>query len=159
MAKIIAVYGYEGLYTISEEGDVFGRKGNKLKPFANRRGYYSVRLYREGVSKDDTIHRLVAKSFLGFQKEMTVNHKDNNKKNNHISNLEWMSNADNLRHSFENGYRKNMGHKKGITYAIEKTLLDKIVDEWIETRCSIRKIARKYGVGRSTLQYQINNNY
>lgn len=95
MKKIV---GYED-YAISENGDVFSYRTNKfLKPQKNRRGYYCVLLYRDGNVKLCRIHRLVAEAFLpnpnGYD---TVDHIDGCKENNCVSNLQWMTAADNTR--------------------------------------------------------------
>lgn len=64
----------------------------------------SVYLYKNGKGKSYLIHRLVAQEFLGFPKDksMTVNHKDGNRLNNKLDNLEWLSLANNIKHGFEN---------------------------------------------------------
>lgn len=62
-----------------------------------------VSLWKDGKPKDFLVARLVAMTFLGEPPEkFTVNHKDGNRMNNHIENLEWLSLADNIRHGFEN---------------------------------------------------------
>jgi len=65
----------------------------------------SVNLYKNGKGKSFLIHRLVAQEFLGFpeNKSMTVNHKDGDRLNNKLENLEWLSLKDNIKHGFENG--------------------------------------------------------
>ena len=63
----------------------------------------SVCLYKNGKQKRYLIHRLVAETFLGKQKNMTVNHKDGNRYNNKVDNLEWLSLKDNIIHGFKTG--------------------------------------------------------
>ena len=65
----------------------------------------SVCLYKNGKGKSYLIHRIVAQEFLGLPKDksMTVNHKDGNRFNNNVENLEWLSLKDNIKHAFENG--------------------------------------------------------
>ena len=85
------VEGYEGLYAVSNYGNVKNIKRNHilhLRPQSN--GYFSVLLYKNGASKNYMIHRLVAQAFcLKEQGKDFVNHKDENKKNNMAENLEW----------------------------------------------------------------------
>ena len=90
------VVGYEGLYKISEYGDVmsigYGRTGEKrlIKPRNDGRGYMQVGLYKNGKRKQHKIHRLVATAFCeGAEYFNEVNHIDEDKTNNHYSNLEW----------------------------------------------------------------------
>lgn len=62
-------------------------------------------MWRDGKHKTVVVHRLVANAFLEkmIDTEMTVNHKDGNRLNNNVENLEWLSRADNIRYGFENG--------------------------------------------------------
>lgn len=64
-----------------------------------------VELWKDGKHKTVLVHRIVALTFLGEPPEpdMTVNHIDGNRKNNHVENLEWLSLADNIRHGFKTG--------------------------------------------------------
>ena len=64
----------------------------------------SVQLYKNGKGKSYLIHRIVGEVFLGDPKnnKMTINHKDGNRLNNNVNNLEWLSLADNIRHGFDN---------------------------------------------------------
>ena len=81
---------YEGLYAITRDGRVWSYKSNKFLKHKLARGYYYVSLYKEGKGKNFRIHRLVAEAFipnpLGLPQ---VNHKDECKINNCVSNLEW----------------------------------------------------------------------
>lgn len=64
-----------------------------------------VELWKDGKGKTVLVHRIVALTFLGEppQPNMTVNHIDGNRKNNHVENLEWLSLADNIRHGYRTG--------------------------------------------------------
>lgn len=66
-------------------------------------GYLRIDLWQGKEHHTHLVHRLVAIAFLGDREGMTVNHKDGNKKNNHLSNLEWMTLRDNIRYGFTNG--------------------------------------------------------
>ena len=94
-----AIAGYEGLYEVSDMGRVKSLKFGKeriLKPEKNNCGYLQVVLYKDGQKKIPSVHRLVAKAFIPNPNNLeTVNHKDEDKTNNEISNLEWMSIKDN----------------------------------------------------------------
>ena len=115
--KIVDVKWYEWLYTIWEFGNVYNQKGLELKASpCSKRGYLRVWLYKSWKRKEQPIHRLVAKNFIDWYNE-TVNHIDWNKLNNHYSNLEWLSNLENIRHSHTIWLRlkSNMGKTKGKT--------------------------------------------
>ena len=103
--------GYEGLYQVSDCGQVkscervvthpksgkLTLKEKILKPGLNPRGYHYVTLCKDGKVKNFLVHRLVALAFLEGDNSLTVNHIDECKTNNHVSNLEYLSNEDNTR--------------------------------------------------------------
>ena len=98
----VDIVGYEGHYQISNDGQVKSLKGGKeriLSPTYNQAGYLKVCLCKNGTKKNHKIHRLVALAFVpGYQEGYVVNHIDENKTNNHVSNLEWISIRDNNNH-------------------------------------------------------------
>ncbi|EAL12072.1 prophage LambdaSa2, HNH endonuclease family protein [Bacillus cereus G9241] len=99
------IAGYEGHYEISNKGNVKSIKFKKhriLKPF-EWQGYKKIKLVMEGVEKTVPIHRLVALAFVENQgNKPLVNHKDGNKGNNIYTNLEWNTNAENIKHAYDN---------------------------------------------------------
>ena len=104
---------YVGLYSVTINGDVFSWKTNKfLKPQKQKKGYLTVNLFKDKKFKTKTIHRLVAISLIeNPMNKPCVNHKDLDKTNNHISNLEWVSQKENIQHACDNGIR--CGEKNG----------------------------------------------
>ena len=97
------IKGYEGLYQISNTGKVKGLKRNKvLKPILQRSGYYYVDLQR----KRRLVHRLVAEAFIDNPDNLPeVNHKDENKLNNSVENLEWCDSKYNANYGTRNKRR------------------------------------------------------
>lgn len=90
------VNGYEGLYWISNLGRVKNSKGHILKQshsrdqFFGENPYLKVALWKNNRSKNFRVHRLVAEAFIGNPDGLPyVNHKDGNKTNNCVDNLEW----------------------------------------------------------------------
>ena len=82
---------YEGLYEVSNTGNVRSLIKNKIiKGFINRCGYKLVGLSKNGISKWFQVHRLVAQVFIPNPDNLPmVNHKDEDKNNNRVENLEW----------------------------------------------------------------------
>ena len=85
------IKGYEGRYLISSLGRVYSHyKKDCLSPGKNPSGYLYVILFKEGKGKPYTVHKLVAVHFISNPNNYKeVNHKDENKENNYVSNLEW----------------------------------------------------------------------
>lgn len=89
------------VYEINEVGDVRNKKtGRILKPRKNRNGYLQVILCKDGKRKTFLVHRLVAIAFIpNPENKRTVNHKDENKTNNCVENLQWMTDKENTVYS------------------------------------------------------------
>lgn len=84
-------YDFTGLYKVSNTGKVYSyKKGSTLKLNSLNNGYKQVSLYLNGEHFCFRVHRLVAIMFLPNPENLPViNHKDENKQNNHVNNLEW----------------------------------------------------------------------
>ena len=108
------IKGYEGYYQVSNLGRVksidklrFNSdviiKGKILKPWDNSHGYLQVKFVKNRVKKMPKVHRLVAQTFLGLDpNRVFVNHKDGNRSNNNIDNLEWVTRRENNCHKYIN---------------------------------------------------------
>lgn len=100
------IEGFEGLYQVSNTGQIRSLRFGKtkiLKVMADNRGYKSLSLYKNGKGKTYRVHRLVAQAFIPNPNNLPeVNHKDENKANNHVSNLEWISHKDNVNYGTRN---------------------------------------------------------
>ena len=101
-----AIAGFEDLYEVSDLGRVkslnYNHTGKEkiLKPGKTHGGYLMVNLCKDGHGKTVKVHRLVAEAFIPNPNNLeTVNHKDEVKTNNTVSNLEWMSRVDNVAYS------------------------------------------------------------
>lgn len=103
--KWVTVTGFDN-YEVSNFGIVKNSvTGIELSPFLDGQGYMCVKLHNGKERKAFKIHRLVAIHFLPVENadELTVNHKDLDKTNNRIKNLEWMTGEDNVKHAWKNG--------------------------------------------------------
>lgn len=85
--------GYEGLYAATEDGRIWSYRRKKfLKPGKGKDGYLYVILCKDGKPKTYRIHRLVAETYLPNPLNLPqVNHLDEDKTNNALPNLEWIS--------------------------------------------------------------------
>ena len=77
----------EAGFDVTKDGKIF-RNGKQLKTFKKKNGYHSIRVSVENKRKSYHVHRLVALFHIGDPKDLTVNHKDGDKSNNHLDNLE-----------------------------------------------------------------------
>lgn len=124
------VVGYEGIYQVSNLGQLKNIKHNRLLTGAiNRYGYVSVVLIKDKKVKNTRMHRLIAETFIPNPKNKNqVNHINGIKTDNRVENLEWVSNHENVIHAWENGltrplwknkFGKNHNRSKEI-YQIDK---------------------------------------
>lgn len=92
-------------YRVDENGRIFSvRKNRLLTPMRTEQGYLRIQLYMSGKCEYVAVHRLVAETFLPNPNNLPiVNHKDGNKSNNHVSNLEWATQSYNVRHAIQSG--------------------------------------------------------
>lgn len=116
---IKSVEGYEGVYEASSDGFIYSSEGKetysecngyrywsrrKLALRPNSAGYSRCSLWLNGSCKEFLVHRLIAKTFIPNPENLPfVNHKDGNKLNNSVSNLEWCSAKGNVNHAFDTG--------------------------------------------------------
>lgn len=112
-----AVTDYEGLYEVSDTGLVrssprLGTKGGILNPVTDECGYLRVGLHKNNKRKMYRVHRLVAQAFIeNPENKPTIEHWDENKTNNHVSNLCWATKAEQMQTVPCKGYHwhKNRG--------------------------------------------------
>jgi hypothetical protein len=102
------IQGYEGFYRVSNLGNVFSVASNRnIKYSLVSSGYHQVLLCVKQKKINFLVHRLVASAFLGNYPDLDVNHKDGVKSNNNLTNLEWCTRSDNIKHSFKLGLSKS----------------------------------------------------
>jgi len=100
------ISGFEDYYEVSNIGNVRNIKYGSyiLKPHDNGTGYLMLCLCVNDIRTYKTIHQLVANTFLGPTPEgKEINHKDGNKLNNRLENLEYITRSENIRHAFKLG--------------------------------------------------------
>lgn len=91
--------GFDGRYQVSTWGRVRSLKG-VLKPYKNDKGYLKVGLMKNGKNHKKRVNRLVAMAFIpNPENKPQVDHIDGNKENNSITNLRWVDNNENRKHS------------------------------------------------------------
>lgn len=101
-------------YEVSNLGNVrVGNTGEILKQHKDSYGYMKVRLYANGEGENKLVHRLVASAFIANpENKSMVNHKDGNKSNNDVDNLEWATATENIHHSYNVLGQTHTGEKR-----------------------------------------------
>ena len=159
MIEIIkGIKGFEDRYTISNLGNVRSlMTGRVLKPNVTKFGYARVNLRAQnGKYKSFFIHRLVALNFLPNPDHYSeINHKDCNRLNNIVTNLEWCTRSYNIKYSYEHGNAS----RKGLKNPNAKLSLEDI--EAIRALARTRRfynyeIAKLFGISKSNADYIIN---
>lgn len=98
--------GYEEFYLASKDGKIYSKRYNKfLKPAKSKDGYLQVSLVGDNKKQYTyKVHRLIAMTFIDNPDNLPeVNHKDFDRLNNFVSNLEWCNHYDNIKHSRDAG--------------------------------------------------------
>lgn len=127
-----------------------GRIAKVLKPCINKQhGYKQIGMTVNGKTKTHYVHRVVLEAFSKeSNSRMTVNHKDFDKTNNKLSNLEWATYLQQSSHNYENG--------KGLKYKSFHKNEKKIKSDFLNGNLSRKQISKKYKVPLYTVQHLLN---
>lgn len=150
----------EDLYEVDDKGNVYSlpklkrtptttylSKEKQLKPYNNGYGYMLVDMRKNGKRYMKLVHRLVAEAFLPNPENLPqINHKDGNKANNNVNNLEWCTCSENQFHAFKCNLKP-----QGINHPNSKLTLDDV--NYIKTH--YRKGKRGYGVYTLANQFNV----
>jgi hypothetical protein len=133
-------------YEINEQGVVRNTRTGKIRnPFNRKDGYIGIQLY-VGKVLNFQLHRLIALAFIpNPDNKPQVNHIDSNRKNNDLSNLEWVSCSENVKHGYELGRASNKGSKNGFSVLNEDDVLA-IRKRRSEDNLSYQTLANLYNV-------------
>ena len=156
------VSGFEGIYEVSDRGNVRsldryytgkdGRrilyKGQPIKAAIGKNGYRVVSLWKKGCGSMRYVHRLVAEAFIPNPlNKKTVNHKDDCRTNNNVSNLEWATFSKNNTHEYRVLGKKGHGRK----------LSDDQVRYICHSEESPRALSKRFGISDSVICNVRNN--
>lgn len=127
-------------FEVSNFGNVRNSKTKRIyAKWKNKWGYELVSLSTNSKNKHYQVHRLVLETFVGFS-NLNVNHKDFNRSNNNLSNLEYLSQSDNIKYSYS-GKSKFPPQKGKINYKIACEIRNKI-----KCGCKQKDLALEYKV-------------
>lgn len=150
------VIEYKGLYKINTRGDIYAypkrgfNKGGLLKPHPQKGGYTLIVLSKDGVRTTYGVHVLVATAFLDKPVgNVEVNHKDGNKQNNCLSNLEWVTSHYNAQHAVV----------MGLTTRVLPLEVQENAKALKQNGLTGRQIATELGISEATVSWMLNNKW
>lgn len=155
MEKWRDIPGYEGFYQVSDLGNVRSIRFNKIRNMKSwdSHGYRAVELCMNNNRYTVGIHRLVALTFIpNPENKPEVNHKDRNKSNNNVENLEWVTQSENVAHAYRHGVEPRPTHQD---QPFQKEILDIIENK---KYFSIREASRQTGHKRDTIRRSLDLN-
>ena len=154
---MIKEFEFSGLrYTVSDDGRVFGAKGNELNQRLDADGYPIVSLGSKHIRRiGKRVHRIVCEHFVPkVEGKPEVNHIDGIKRNNHFTNLEWNNRQEQMIHAFKLGLKKgSKGSKNGRAILSETDVIEirKLYNEgW-----KISQLRDKFVVGWTTIKHVV----
>lgn len=105
------INGFEGIYEVSNKGYIRNAKGRLLKRFIIPQGYLMVELFHNYKRTHARVNRLVAEAFLpNPDNKPEVNHKNGDKLDNRVENLEWTTKSENMIHAYRSGLQTKGKH-------------------------------------------------
>ncbi len=115
---------YKNRYEVSTKGRIYSLHNKKVMNQCLRGDYMCVSLSRKGVSKTYSVHRLVANTFLGETSDKVVNHKNGNKIDNRLKNLEFVTQSQNMQHASKTGLIKKTTAKAVNQYDLKGNFIN-----------------------------------
>lgn len=178
----VYIDGESTIYYVSEYGDVVSFKHGKVKSLKvhetkpkkgkktrkKKQGYLYVKLWIHGKTRAAFLHRLVAQAYISNpENKPEVNHKDGDKHNNYVKNLEWVTSKENKKHAREHNltnYAKgeNSGRSKyknsEIKYACELLSKNEYPITYISEMCKV-DVDTLYNIRSKGIYYDISSKY
>lgn len=152
-------------YFFSDDGRVWSVRSAKfLKPLNVPNGYTHCVLVEDGTKYRHAIHRLIARAFHGVKEfDDVVNHKNGIKNDNRACNLEWVTQSENVKHSYKSGLRvldaKHISRAAALGRS-KRTVSDHQISlmksMYFGNRGDIGRISRSLGVSRYVVSYHLN---
>lgn len=162
--KIMPLKNFEN-YSISENGNIFKTCKNgkiiNIKPWINNKNpndYLRVSLHKDGKQHKFLLHRLIALHFIpNYENKAQVNHKDGNRQNNSINNLEWVTNSENQIHSVKVTktwkHPNPMNGKFGIEHNCSKPFIIEFPNGTKKKFFGENEMVRELGFGRTSISW------
>lgn len=141
------VPGYHGAYWVSSHGQVRGHSFQLMKQRSDHNGYLTINLKFRGTAWTTKVHRLVLMAFVGLS-DIQVNHKDGNRKNNNLHNLEYVTCLQNNRHAWKRGRKPIVGEDH---YNSRLTIEDVVKIRQLRGQLSQSKIGKLFRITQTAV--------
>lgn len=153
--EFVDLEGYEEIYKINRNGIVLSVKtGRQLSSYLDKNGYVLVRLNKNGEGKHCRLHRLLAIMFIYNNDKINktqINHKDGNKSNNNLDNLEWCTPRENNKHARDTGLNPILKGEDAGGAVFSDVEISSIREELQANIISQKQISKKYGISEGHL--------
>ena len=147
-------YGYH--YLATDDGYIYSEHLKRnISEYTDKDGYKKVRLSNgDGSRKVFSVHRLVLETFEPNPNSdnLQVNHKDGDKTNNALSNLEWVTCKENINHGYRTGLYHNIGDNNNGDHVLKTPQVLEIINLLLEHKMTIQAIADKYSVSKHAIE-------
>lgn len=140
-------------YEVSTDGNIRKKKSGIISKLdEDRDGYLFARFQIKGVKFKFPIHRLVAIAYLpNPDNKAEVNHKDGNKKNNKLNNLEWTTRAENRAHAYATGLMDGIMGENCTSSKLTKKEVKEIFKKYYSGKYTLSQLGAEYGVHKQTI--------
>ena len=154
------VYGWEAAipnhsgFVATKDGQIIGKRGKPLVGHIDRCGYREVLLSENGVTNQYRVHRLIAETFIPNPDNLPcVNHKDGDKLNNAVTNLEWCTRSENTQHAYATGLERKICGEEHHAHKLTEEQVKYIKQVYIKRNPFFGAVAlsRLFGVDRTTI--------
>jgi len=154
------VVGFEGIYQCSNLGRIISLKwGNKkfINGSVSGCGYVQLVIYSNKIKKRIKLHRVIALAFIeNPEHKLCINHKNGNKLDNRVENLEWCTHSENIIHAYKTGLWKPVnGERQGSSKLKEADVIK--IKELLKTKLSQEEIASGFNINRKVISLIKNN--
>lgn len=141
-----------GMYSATADGKIYSHHRNKTTEkvqVKDKNGYMRISMYYDGKKFSPTVHSLIIKTFVGSKpfEKANINHKDGNKENNSVGNLEYCTYKENHNHAITMGLRSPQGEGNGRSVLTDEQVVD--MRSRFDSGRSLAMLARDYNISTS----------
>lgn len=153
--KPIIMNGHQTKYIVGTDGTIYNSiTMHQLHPAVTNRGYRRVLIYYNGFRRHMSVHRLVADAFIPNPLQLPeVNHKNGDKSDNTVYNLEWCTPEYNVKHSYDNGL--NYSGEDNCNAGMSNEIARKIAQCFEENQLTMTEISRYYDIPKRSIKHML----